>query len=571
MTDISKLSIISIVIMFVSTLFMVVPNAVSLQTPDCGLSGYPTSTSEVQNIIDVMNANGLTLYRMSFNPEWFSEKPHPYTSSFIEYFLEHCTHTIIVDRNHLYPPNEPSADEARRNWSTVKASLLDVCQQFPNNPRVIVELINEYTSRDFQSRMQDLVNTIRDAGYTNPIVVDKCETRWSQSVLNDPENNYYLGMHFYFNSWSVSGATQQMQYALNLGLNVINTEIGADFGEYGNFDASEVDEVNQFLAWCYTYGIANCVWMNENLDNWPRYRELGVYFPTEPEPLPNEAPMAQANGPYEGDEETAITFTASGSVDPDGDPLTYRWDFGDGSTAETTSETITHTYTTGESGQIIEYSVSLVVNDGTVDSAPATTTATITGVNDLPLANANGPYTGVVGNSIVFDASSSADEEGISTYTWDLGDGTVTYGAIVTHHYAAAGTYTVQLKVIDTDGAEDTATTTAEITDVPAQPIAWTALTLSREDATRGRGTRVSRAQVTVSVTFDGSLLKGAIVYGQWSGAVDMIVMGTTNGEGTVTFRTDWVHNAGLFTFTITQIEQDGITYTVQGELSESI
>jgi PKD repeat protein len=292
---------------------------------------------------------------------------------------------------------------------------------------------------------------------------------------------------------------------------------------------------------------------------------------SEPDPTPNQPPVAEANGPYTGMEDAAITFSAAGSFDLDGDVLSYTWDFGDGSSLTTSSATTVHTYTTGEAGQPAVYSVSLVVNDGTIDSLPAETTVTVTGVNDLPLADANGPYAGVIGEDILFDAGTSRDEEGISSYTWDLGDGTVETGATVTHHYAAAGTYTVQLMVTDTDGAEDTATTTAEITEAPAQPIASTTLTLSREDKTRGRGTRVSRAQATVSVTFEGIPLKGSTVYGQWSVAVDMIVIGTTNGEGHVTFRTNWVQNAGLFTFTITQIEQDGITYTLQGELSESI
>jgi PKD repeat protein len=292
---------------------------------------------------------------------------------------------------------------------------------------------------------------------------------------------------------------------------------------------------------------------------------------SEPNPTPNQPPVAEVNGPYTGMEDAAITLSAAGSSDPDGDVLSYTWDFGDGSSLTTTSTTTAHTYTTGEAGQLTAYAVSLVVHDGTTDSLPAATTATVTGVNDVPIADANGPYTGVIDEGILFDARASSDEEGISAYTWDFGDGTGGTGATVTHPYAAAGTYIIQLTVTDTDGTVDSATTLAEISDVSAQPIASTTIAMSREDMTRGRGTHVSRAQATISITGDGSPLKGATVYGQWSGAVDMIVIGTTNGGGHVTFRTDWVQNAGLFTFTIVQIEQDGIVYTLQGEISESI
>ena len=46
----------------------------------------------------------------------------------------------------------------------------------------------------------------------------------------------------------------------------------------------------------------------------------------------NTAPMASAGGPYSSVRNTLITFSGGGSSDVENDPLTYAWDFGDGST-----------------------------------------------------------------------------------------------------------------------------------------------------------------------------------------------------------------------------------------------
>ncbi len=83
-------------------------------------------------------------------------------------------------------------------------------------------------------------------------------------------------------------------------------------------------------------------------------------------PPANRAPTADPGGPYSGDTGAAIRFDGSGSGDPDGDALTYLWDFGDETTG--TGATPTHDYAIAG-----VYEVSLVVNDGEFDSAAATT------------------------------------------------------------------------------------------------------------------------------------------------------------------------------------------------------
>jgi PKD repeat protein len=84
--------------------------------------------------------------------------------------------------------------------------------------------------------------------------------------------------------------------------------------------------------------------------------------------VPNQPPVADPNGPYLGPLE--VCFDGTSSSDPDGDALSYSWEFGDENTGA--GETPCHTY--AEAGI---YDVCLIVNDGTVDSQEVCTFAVI--------------------------------------------------------------------------------------------------------------------------------------------------------------------------------------------------
>jgi PKD repeat protein len=81
-------------------------------------------------------------------------------------------------------------------------------------------------------------------------------------------------------------------------------------------------------------------------------------------------PVAIANGPYTAYLNNTITFDASESYDNDSTIIEYRWNFGDGNTAE--GKIVTHTYTEEK-----QYNVTLTITNNYGLKDTKTTTATI--------------------------------------------------------------------------------------------------------------------------------------------------------------------------------------------------
>jgi len=86
----------------------------------------------------------------------------------------------------------------------------------------------------------------------------------------------------------------------------------------------------------------------------------------------DHAPVANPGGPYTGCTGVPVTMNGSASSDPDGDPLTFAWNFGDGNTGN--GATPSHTY--ASQGTFV---VTLTVTDNCTPalSNTATTTATV--------------------------------------------------------------------------------------------------------------------------------------------------------------------------------------------------
>jgi PKD repeat protein len=165
--------------------------------------------------------------------------------------------------------------------------------------------------------------------------------------------------------------------------------------------------------------------------------------------------------PTTPEEGASVTFDASGSGDPDGDALTYAWDFGDGTTG--TGMNPSHVYADDGS-----YAVSLTV----ADPAAATNTAVL----NVPVANVAPALSPVSAPTAPLALGSSAsvtatftDQGILDTHTGAIawGDGTASPATVTeangsgalagSHTYTSPGVYEVAVTVDDDDGGTATA------------------------------------------------------------------------------------------------------------------
>lgn len=179
------------------------------------------------------------------------------------------------------------------------------------------------------------------------------------------------------------------------------------------------------------------------------------------------------------DESTAVTFDASGShaAVTGGTITNYMWNFGDGTTTNTTTPTVSHTYT-GKAG-LFEVVVTVTDNNGTTGTSWAAPAAVQVLVPETPAetTNATAPTpvvavdnqvikTGAVvklnaNSSIAYSWNNSAGDVAlISTLTWNFGDGTaaatgnLSKAGFQAHTYTGDGkVFVTKLTVVSTHGA----------------------------------------------------------------------------------------------------------------------
>jgi PKD repeat protein len=149
------------------------------------------------------------------------------------------------------------------------------------------------------------------------------------------------------------------------------------------------------------------------------------------------------------------------------DITTFAWSFGDGSSAS--GRVVSHVFAVANT-----FNVTLTETNDRGVSASTTVTVAV-GVGVLPSAQFTfSPAAPGVNETVFFNASTSTPGPGhsIVSYRWTFGDGATGSGVTVSHAYATAGTYTVQLTVTDEAGQSVTSTGTQITPGNPPGPRA---------------------------------------------------------------------------------------------------
>jgi glucose/arabinose dehydrogenase len=185
----------------------------------------------------------------------------------------------------------------------------------------------------------------------------------------------------------------------------------------------------------------------------------------------NASPVALASAtPTSGRDPLDVSFRGSASTDPDGDPLSYDWDFGDGS-AHSSQANPTHRYTTKG-----VFTAQVTVSDGR--GLSDTDLVTIS-VGDAPVASIDSPADGSLyrdGATVQLRGSGTDPDDGAlpdSALHWTVrlhhGDhvhpltrfeATRTPSFVARDDHDADSYYEVTLRVTDSHGLQGTRTIT---------------------------------------------------------------------------------------------------------------
>ena len=372
------------------------------------------------------------------------------------------------------PTDNPFYDGAGPNWDSIWAlGLRNPFRAYYDAPTGRL-LIGDVGGNDYSTAKEEVDLGIAGANYGWPNSEGNCSAPCTSPIYFYPHNGRDASITggFVYHGTQFPSSYQGNYFFADYGQNWIRR---LTFDQNGN-----VNGVYNFEPPDGTldgpYG--DIVYLTEGPDGALYYVDLGYsddsgtfgiskirrirYIET------NQAPVAiAAANPTSGPTPLTVNFSSAGSLDPEGQALSYSWTFGDGTTS--TAANPVHIY--GQAGQ---YTVRLSVSDG-VNSTLATPIFISAG--NKPNATLLTPHDGnffVAGEVISFSGDATDTEDGSlpdSAFTWNIDflhaehvhPGVVASGirsgtfTIPTegHDFSGNTRYRITLTVTDSDGLQD--------------------------------------------------------------------------------------------------------------------
>ncbi|WP_246856052.1 PKD domain-containing protein [Nocardioides xinjiangensis] len=218
--------------------------------------------------------------------------------------------------------------------------------------------------------------------------------------------------------------------------------------------------------------------------------------------------------PRQGSAPLYVHFEAN-ATDPDGDDLTYLWDFGQGD-GPSDQSTAAHAHVTyADPGS---YTATLTVSDGEGGTYEEEFEITVTGEAPRVTATAT-PTSGRAPLVVGFSGTAEDDQGGAITYQWDFGDGTSSQAGpkpLASHTYTEPGTYQARLTATDEDGNTGSATVQIDVESLPE----------IEATATPATGEAPLEVQLDTTVVTEGTFLAfahGLHAYPDAAGTASMV------------------------------------------------
>jgi gliding motility-associated-like protein len=206
--------------------------------------------------------------------------------------------------------------------------------------------------------------------------------------------------------------------------------------------------------------------------------------------------------------DSTLTFT---SAIPPAANTTYWWDFGDGQTTTSTTNTILHAYAATATNRVVRHTATI-----TGGCSPDTVQQTIPSIfaNPAAIAFTTTGDTLCINKPIQFAVASTT---GVNNWNWNFGNGTGAQTPPFVYTYSTAGTFNIALTITNTNGC--------------GSPASTSTITVSPNPVLNAGPDKY--IAVNSSITLDATLTNAAAYIINWTPAATLNNQSTLNPVST--------------------------------------